>query len=108
MGDRIVAGMRAVRADPLLAVWFEPENMAVPLAVSQDSAVLRPMAAAFIGEIGVAGLDDDELVRGADGCCVHRVAAVDAGGRRTEEVRLVESFVVPVLTVDRSSVRSRR
>ena len=51
--DRILSGIRAVRSDPLLAVWFEPQNMAVPVALSQDSEVLRALAAGFIN-----GLDD--------------------------------------------------
>ena len=51
--DRILAGLAAVRENPALAVWFEPENIAVPLQVSQNSELLHTMA--------IALLDDPDL-----------------------------------------------
>ncbi len=108
MRDRILAGVRAVRADPLLAVWFEPENMAVPLALSQDSEVLRPMAAAFIGEMAASDIDEAELVR-RGGWLLRSIVSLLSmpGADDQEEAWMVESFVVPVLLTDPSPDRSR-
>ena len=46
--DRVLAGIAAVRANPSLAVWFEPENIAVPLQVSQSSEFLHALAVALL------------------------------------------------------------
>ena len=59
--DRIVSGIQAVRRDPLLAIWFEPENLAVPIALSQDSEVLRALATGFIDDLDAAPMSSREI-----------------------------------------------
>ena len=95
--DRLLAGIDGVRSDPLLAVWFEPENMAVPVALSQDSEVLSAMASGFID-----GLDDlaftaaEVELRGAWLLrCIVALLAMPAD--RPTERAMVETFLVPVL-----------
>ncbi len=73
--------------------------MAVPLALSQDSEVLRAMAGAFIGKLAGGAMSDDELERRGSWLLRMIVSllalpAADAD----EERRLVASFLVPVLT----------
>ena len=46
--DRVLAGIRAVRSNPSLAAWFEPENIAVPLQVSRNSELLRRLAVTLL------------------------------------------------------------
>ena len=96
--ERIVAGIAQVRADPLLAVWFEPENMAVPIAVSQNSDLLRSMTAGFIGEIGDDELGSHELERRA-GWVLRSIVMLLAmpGPDAAAERAMVEQFVVPVV-----------
>lgn len=114
--DRILAGIAGVRADPLLAVWFEPENMAVPMALSQDSEVLRSMAAAFIGELGEAddpggpdgaGLTEAE-VEARGGWLLRTIVSLLAmpGADEAAERSMVETFVVPVLQGPPATERS--
>ena len=49
MVDLILRGITAVRTDPLLAVWFEPKNMAIPIALSQNSELLHAMTTGLAG-----------------------------------------------------------
>lgn len=104
---RIVAGLRAVRTDPLLAVWFEPENVAVPLAVSRDSEVLQAGAAAAIEQLVEGELPPAELRR--RGAWLMRTIvsflALPASDE-AEEREAIESFVVPVLISDRITTGS--
>ncbi len=62
----------------MLAVWFEPENMAVPMAVSQSAELLR----SIVSLLAMPGTDAD-------------------AARST-----IESFVVPVLTAPPIQTRS--
>lgn len=103
--DRIMAGIGAVRSDPLLAVWFEPDNMAVPVALSQDSEVLAALAAGFIDGLDDASLSREEVeFRG--GWLLRSIVALLAMPATDEpaERAMVESFLVPVLIGD--SIRS--
>ncbi len=98
LADRVLAGIAAVRSDPVLAVWFRPENLAVPLAVSQSSELLRTMSTGVFAELGVDARDAEELERRGEWllrCIVSLLAmpAPDADAERS----LVESFVVPAL-----------
>ena len=95
---------RTVRADPLLAVWFEPENMAVPIAVSQSSELLRAMSAGLIGELDRAAVELDEIEQRARWMLrSHRVVAGHARSGRADRAPMIESFVVPL-----SSLPTRR
>ena len=97
LAHRILTGIDAVRSDPMLAVWFEPENMAVPLRVSQESEVLQAGAAAAIEQLG-PDLPEDELRR--RGAWLMRtivsflaLPGVDEAWERAA----IEAYVVPVL-----------
>ncbi|MGB3351866.1 MAG: TetR/AcrR family transcriptional regulator [Mycobacterium sp.] len=103
---RMVSGIAHVRADPLLAVWFEPENMAVPLAVSQSSTLLHSMSVALIGQHDGAQIDQDELERRAEWMLRSIVMLLAMPGSDPEkERRMIEQFVVPVITT--TPVRSQ-
>ncbi len=97
--DRILAGIAAVRADPLLAVWFEPENMAIPMALSQDSELLGAMSSGLVAQLGVADLSVEEAERRGAWLlrCIVSLLAMPACDE-SEERTVVESFIVPVLT----------
>ena len=96
--DRILGGIAEVRADPMLAVWFEPENLAVPMAVSQSSELLRAMSAGLIDQRGSVRLDRVDLERRA-GWLLRSIVSLLAmpGGDVDAERTIVESFIVPVL-----------
>ena len=120
--DRIMAGVAAVRADPLLAVWFEPENMAVPIAVSQSSELLQALTAGMAGEFetramdnraieprttdGDASIDEDIARRGAWllRCIISLL--VMPGASEAAERTMIESFLVPVLINETERLRS--
>ncbi len=102
MTDRIVGGIQAVRADPLLAVWFEPENVAVPMALSQDSEVLQAMGAAFVDDLGPTVNSHEATERRGEWMLrsIVSLLAMPAADAETERM-LIESFVLPVLSADR-------
>ena len=87
-----------IAADPLLAVWFEPENIAVPLALSQDSDILASMASALIGEVDPGRHSPTEVARRGAWLLRSIVSLLAMPGANEQEERaMVESFVVPVL-----------
>jgi len=96
--ERILFGIRAVRDDPMLAIWFTPENMAVPIALSRDSEVLIALAAGFTEGLDVTQRDD-ELTRTQGQWLLRNIVsllalpATDADEERT----LVEQYIVPAL-----------
>ena len=107
LADRILAGIAEVRADPLLAVWFEPENMAVPMAVSQSSELLQSMSVGLIDESDSGRLERIEVERRAEWLLRSIVSLLAMPGRDAETERaMVESFIVPVLLAAPESHRS--
>ncbi len=109
VADRILAGVGAVRADPLLAIWFEPENIAVPLALSQDSDILASMASALIGEVDPGRHSPTEVARRGAWLLRSIVSLLAMPGANEQEERaMVESFVVPVLMGEPISGKSDR
>ncbi len=108
MTDRILAGVEAVRSDPLLAVWFEPDNMAIPIALSQDSELLRAMNTAFVAEISADAATQAELEQRGEWLlrCIVSLLAMPARDAATERT-LVECFVVPALVGDPVVRRSK-
>jgi len=96
--DRIMAGIAAVRADPSLAVWFEPENMAVPIKVSQGSDLLRAMSIGLVDQSDPESPDREEVERRGEWLLRSIVSLLAMPGRdaRTERT-MVESFLVPLL-----------
>ncbi len=105
--DRIMGGIAAVRADPLLAVWFEPQNMAVPIAVSQSSELLQAMTAGMAGEFDVDTTAREELERRGAWLlrCIVSFLAMPAN-TDAEERAMIESFVVPTLVSEPDRTRS--
>lgn len=105
--DRIVLGIEHVRADPLLAVWFEPQNMAVPLALSQSPELLRAMSGSGIDLDGEPFLDRAEAELRA-GWLMRSIVSLLAtpGPDLATERSMIESFVVPVLTASPTPTRS--
>ncbi len=106
--ERILSGIRAVRGDPLLAVWFEPQNMAVPVALSQDSEVLRALASGFINDLDDAPISSRDVeLRGS--WLLRSIVALLAmpGADDAAERAMVEAFLVPVLIGDLAATSSR-
>lgn len=105
--ERIMAGIAAVRSDPLLAVWFEPENMAVPIAMSQSSELLRVMSSGLVDQLGAGSLGQDETERRGAWLlrCIVSMLAMP-GSDESEERALIDSFVVPVLVTEQHLQRS--
>jgi len=98
LADRIVAGIAAVRADPSLAVWFEPENMAVPIKVSQSSELLRAMSVGLVDQSDPDPHDRDEIERRGEWLLRSIVSLLAMPARDTASERaMVESYLVPVL-----------
>ncbi len=104
--DRILGGIAHVRADPLLAVWFEPANMAVPIAVSQSSTLLRSMSAGLIGQTDQAPVEQDDLEQRAEWMLRSIVMLLAMPGTDQDaERRMIEQFVIPVIST--TPVRSQ-
>ena len=106
--DLIMDGIAAVRSDPLLAAWFEPEHLPIPIAVSQNSELLHAMTTGLAG-----GLDGDPTshaeaeLRGAWLLrCIVSFLAMPAQSEATERAML-ETFVVPLLIPTTDPTRSR-
>ncbi len=108
LADRILAGIAEVRADPLLAVWFEPENMAVPMAVSQSSDLLRAMSVGVVGETDPTLRERDEIEKRGEWLlrCIVMLLAMPGKDHEAERA-MVESFIVPALMAEPVSSRSR-
>jgi AcrR family transcriptional regulator len=106
LADRILAGIAAVRADPVLAVWFEPENMAVPIAVSRSSELLQAMSSRLVGQLGAGSLGPEEVERRGEWLlrCIVSLLAMPGADHETERI-MVESFIVPVLVTQSDARR---
>ena len=107
MVDLVQRGIRAVRSDPLLAVWFEPQNMSVPMALSQKRS-LRTMTTALAQEFAddPGALADVEL-RGA--WLLRSIVSLLAMPGESEEAERVSltKFVVPLLLSDSARAEGR-
>lgn len=98
LADRILIGIAAVREDPVLSVFFEPENLAVPMAVSRNSDLLRQMAAGLIDQLASGPSDSSDLERRGEWLLrsIVSLLAMPAADAATER-ELVERFLVPSL-----------
>ncbi|GJM39088.1 MAG: TetR family transcriptional regulator [Acidimicrobiales bacterium] len=104
LADRVIAGLASVRSDPAMSEWFEPENMAVPIKVSQNSELLRTMSAGLLTELGPTHIDEEELERRAEWLLRSIISLLAMPGRDAASERaMVESFLVPVLLVNTHS-----
>lgn len=108
LADRILGGIQAVRSDPLLAVWFTPENMAVPIALSQNSDLLQAMSSGLVGTLGT-NLSHEDVERRGEWLLRSIVALLAMPAASAEREReLVASFLIPVLTTQPDHHRSPR
>lgn len=106
--DRILAGIAAVRADPLLSVWFEPENLWVPMKLSQRSDLLRAMSVGIIDRANTEPRGRDETERRGEWLLRSIVSILAMPGEdEAAERAMVESFVVPVLLTQREASAGR-
>ena len=96
--DRILAGIEAVRVNPSLSVWFEPENLAVPLQVSQSSELLHSLAVALLDDADHPSIDRRDLEMRGDWLqrSIISLLAMPAGDAAYERA-LVEDVLVPAL-----------
>lgn len=96
--DRILGGIAAVRADPLLSIWFEPENMAVPIRVSQSSELLRAMSVGALDDADPTPRAREELELRGEWLLRSIVSLLAMPGKdEAAERAMIESFVVPLL-----------
>ena len=108
--ERVLFGIRAVREDPMLASWFTPENMAVPIALSSDSEVLAALTEAFTDDVGLGAASAAQretqgrwLLRSIISLLAMPVDDPD------EERAVIEDFMVPPLLGEfTTSGRARR
>lgn len=100
LARRIQVGLAAVRADPLLAVWFEPQNLAVPIGLSGDSEVLAALAAGFFAELGVVPDDHDDLARRGGWLLRAIVSMLAMPTDAPTEADAINRFVVPALLAE--------
>lgn len=107
--DRIVGGISAVRSDPLLSVWFEPENMAVPIALSQSSELLQAMTAGIVGELDPDLRGNEEIQRRGEWLlrCIVSFLAMPASSADAER-DMIESFLVPSIVAEPDLQRSQQ
>ncbi len=109
LADRIANGIAAVRADPMLAVWFEPENMAVPIALSQNSDLLRAVAVEPFGQVDATAEVRDEIARRGEWMLRSIVSLLAMPGTDPEAERaMIESFLVPVVTAEIPTIEVSR
>lgn len=106
--DRILAGIGAVRADPLLSVWFEPENLWVPMKLSQRSDLLRAMSVGIIDQANAEPRGREETERRGEWLLRSIVSLLAMPGEsEAAERAMIESFVVPVLITEREASAGR-
>jgi AcrR family transcriptional regulator len=99
--NRIISGLHGVRSEPLLATWFEPENLAVPIALSQDSEVLRALATGFIDDLHLGRLSSTEIEQRGSWLLRSIVALLAMPGTDDASERtMVATFLVPSLLQD--------
>ncbi len=107
--DRILEGIGAVRSDPLLAVWFEPQNMAVPIAVSQNSELLRAMSTEPFSQLGAVPHIREEIERRGEWLLRSIVSLLAMPGTDAEAERaMIESYLVPVLTAALPPMKAKK
>lgn len=96
--ERILGGIDAVRNDPLLSVWYQPDNVHVPLELTQDPEALSLVSAGLFTDASPGELDDTERERRAE-WLLRSIASLLARPARdaATERALVEDFVVPVV-----------
>jgi AcrR family transcriptional regulator len=90
----LVRVLAEVRARPTLAAWITPESSAELVAVLRDSPLIEATAAQFT--TGSDRSPDPDLARWLLRCLVSLLTLPPADDR--EERRLVERFVVPLMT----------
>lgn len=101
LAERILYGIRSVRDDPMLAVWFTPENMAVPIALSRDSEVLAALTAGFTDGLGSVSPGSEHTQRQGRWLLRSIVSLLAMPAEDPDEERfLVEDYIVPALLAE--------
>jgi len=101
IAERILYGIRSVRNDPLLAVWFTPENMAVPIALSRDSEVLAALTAGFTDGLDGVPRGSEDTQRQGRWLLRSIVSLLAMPTDDPDEERfLVENYIVPALLAE--------
>ena len=99
--DRIQSGIAAVRADPQLAVWFEPENVSVPMRVAQSSELLHALTVGTVERGEPTPRAHEDVERRAEWLLRSIVSLLAVPGEDVEAERaMIESFLVPVLLTE--------
>ena len=101
LGDAVMAAIRGVRADPVLAAWFRPDDVGETLALAMDPDVLVDLGSALTGD---PPTDSDDPNPDAAAWTVRTIVsllAIPAGDENAER-RLVDRFLVPVVLADAS------
>lgn len=96
--ERVLHGIAAVRADPLLSVWYEPDNVHVPLVLTQDPDAVAVLCTGLLSSLEEQGLADAELQRRGE-WLLRSIASLLAQPARdaATERALVEELVVPAV-----------
>ncbi len=96
--NRVLAGIAAVRSDPQLSVWFEPENMSVPMRVAQSSELLHAMSVGSVDQNETTTRERAEIERRGEWLLRSIVSLLAMPGKDAAAERtMIESFVVPVV-----------
>ncbi len=107
--ERILSGIRSVRDDPMLAVWFTPENMAVPIALSRDSEVLAALTAGFTDGLESVPRGSEHTQRQGRWLLRSIVSLLAIPAEDPDEERFsVENYIVPALLAEPSGQSRER
>ncbi|MCV7257443.1 TetR/AcrR family transcriptional regulator [Mycobacterium shimoidei] len=99
--ERLVAGvittLRLVRESPPLSSWFAATRPPLGAEMAERSEVITKLAAAFVNQLGN---DDPALVERRARWLVRVITSllIFPGHDDTDEQRMIEEFVVPVIT----------
>lgn len=89
----VLAALRGVRADPVLAAWFASDAVGATAGLAAASDVIETLAAGFLGDTG------DRATREAARWVVRVVVSLLAmpGRDAADERRMVRRFLVPAV-----------
>ncbi len=92
----VLQAVAAVRADPLLATWFDPESAGIAVGIASGSEVIESLAEEFLGSrASVAGTKAGEAARWTVRVVVSLLSM--PGRDADEELRFVRNVLVPAV-----------
>ncbi len=99
LADRIEEGVAQVRRDPMLSIWFEPENMAVPIMVSQSSELLQTLSAGAVDETTDSPSERSDVELRGQWLLRSIISLLAMPGQDAASERaMIDRFIVPVLS----------